>query len=200
MRAQDVTEYFSSFRIPSLAIGWAKTGFAVETAKSWARTCFSPTEAQDYSKIAPELCRKLKEQGWSKEKASLWGPFNDWTVVEAGEWIDGKFAHLEMKYWLQQGESLEAAITWRKEGITTKNHMSIGSLKISVQQWIEWQKLASLAEAALWIAKGFTPTTAAPWVEHNINPKAVAHLHQSITPSKASEWIKTGIDFKVLIE
>ncbi|KAJ9065155.1 hypothetical protein DSO57_1022674 [Entomophthora muscae] len=36
MRAQDVTEYFSSFRIPSLAIGWAKSGFSVEAAKSWS--------------------------------------------------------------------------------------------------------------------------------------------------------------------
>ncbi|KAJ9048036.1 hypothetical protein DSO57_1039038 [Entomophthora muscae] len=75
MRAQDVTEYFSLFHVPSLAIGWAKMGFAVESAKSWARACFSPTEAQEwmaqgfnpkdailwsYSKIAPELYCKLK--------------------------------------------------------------------------------------------------------------------------------------------
>ncbi|KAJ9048035.1 hypothetical protein DSO57_1039037 [Entomophthora muscae] len=78
--------------------------------------------------------------------------------------------------------------------------MSLGSLKISVKQWTEWQKVTSLAEAAAWIAKSFTSTTAAPWVEQNINPEAAAHLHQSITPREASEWIKTGIDFKVLIE
>ncbi|KAJ9082240.1 hypothetical protein DSO57_1006344 [Entomophthora muscae] len=105
-----------------------------------------------------------------------------------------------MKYWLLQGKSLEAASAWRKEAITTKHHMSVGSLKITVQQWIGWRKVTSLAEAAAWLAKGFTPTTAAPWVDHNVSPEAAAHLQQNITPSKAAEWLKTGIDFRVLIE
>ncbi|KAJ9057944.1 hypothetical protein DSO57_1017779 [Entomophthora muscae] len=105
-----------------------------------------------------------------------------------------------MKYWLQQGESLEAASAWMKEGITTKNHMAVGSLKIMVQQWRERQKVISLAEAAAWLAKRFTPTTAAPWVDHTVSPKAAAHLQQNITPRKAAEWLKTGIDFRVLIK
>ncbi|KAJ9056338.1 hypothetical protein DSO57_1034158 [Entomophthora muscae] len=105
-----------------------------------------------------------------------------------------------MKYWLLQGESLEAASAWRKEGITTKHHMSVGSLKITVQQCIEWRKVTSLAEAAAWLAKGFTPTTAAPWMDHNLSPEAAAHLQQNITPREAAECLKTGIYFRVLIE
>ncbi|KAJ9071127.1 hypothetical protein DSO57_1000795 [Entomophthora muscae] len=53
---------------------------------------------------------------------------------------------------------------------------------------------------AAWLAKGFTPTFTAPWVDHNESPKAIAHLQQNITPSEAAEWLKTGIDFRVLIK
>ncbi|KAJ9081314.1 hypothetical protein DSO57_1015983 [Entomophthora muscae] len=164
-------KYFSSFRIPSLAIGWAKSGFSVETAKSWSRACFNPAEATiwnklgfnpkdarswSYSEISPDLCCKLREQGWSKEKASLWGPFKDWSVIEAGELMAERFTHQEMKYWLQQGESLEAATAWRKE--------------------------------------------AAQWVDHKVDPEAAALLQQKVTPSEAAEWLQSGIDVEVLLD
>ncbi|KAJ9084950.1 hypothetical protein DSO57_1018842 [Entomophthora muscae] len=152
MRAQDVTEFFASFRVPSLAIGWAKLGLNVDTAKSWSHACFNPSEASEwakqgfspkdtrlwsYAEIDPELCRKLREQSWSKEKASQWGPFKDWSVMKA-------------------------ASSWRKEGTTTKDHMNIGYKKISIEEWNVWRNVTSLAEAAAWIDKKFTPTTAAP--------------------------------------
>ncbi|KAJ9065156.1 hypothetical protein DSO57_1022675 [Entomophthora muscae] len=105
-----------------------------------------------------------------------------------------------MKYWLQQGESLEAAMTWRKEGITTKTHMTIGPLKISVEEWREWRNVTSIAEAAVWIARGFTPTTAAQWVDHKVNPEAAALLQQKVTPSEAAEWLQSGIDVEVLLD
>ncbi|KAJ9072442.1 hypothetical protein DSO57_1027500, partial [Entomophthora muscae] len=60
--------------------------------------------------------------------------------------------------------------------------------------------VTSLAEAAVWLAKEFTSTIAAPWVDHNVSPKAAAYLQQNITPSKAAEWLNTDIDFRVLIE
>ncbi|KAJ9052782.1 hypothetical protein DSO57_1030797 [Entomophthora muscae] len=73
-------------------------------------------------------------------------------------------------------------------------------MKISVEAWKEWRNVTSIAEAAAWMAPGFTPTTATPWLEHKVNPEAAALLQQKITPSEASVWLQSEINDKVLLD
>ncbi|KAJ9087893.1 hypothetical protein DSO57_1028645 [Entomophthora muscae] len=87
-----------------------------------------------------------------------------------------------------------------KNRVGQKKRQASGALSKTVGEWLEWKNSTSLIDSEIWIAHGFTSTTAAPWIEHNVPPSAAKVIQKEITPSEASEWIKAVVHYSVLFE
>ncbi|KAJ9061944.1 hypothetical protein DSO57_1015768 [Entomophthora muscae] len=90
-----------------------------------------------------------------------------------------------MKYWLGIRMTMTKARSWQAAGVTTQLHKTL--------EWEKWKHATSLAEVAMWKAKGFTPTTAALWMEHKVPPSEAAFLKGKLSPADAAKWLREGI-------
>ncbi|KAJ9058678.1 hypothetical protein DSO57_1010018 [Entomophthora muscae] len=174
---------------PDKAIKWGNKGFTPHDARRWA-----------FIGITPAISRTLKEARWNPYTVHLWGPFKEWTPETATEWKSNGYTHVEMKYWLGIGMTMTEARSWQAVGVTTQLHKTLDNNKITLEEWEKWKQTTSLAKAAMWIAKGFTPTTAALWMEHKVPPPEAAFLKGNLSPADTAKWLGEGIQSEHILK
>ncbi|KAJ9052651.1 hypothetical protein DSO57_1032195 [Entomophthora muscae] len=88
---------------------------------------------------------------------------------------------------------MEDARLWQEVGVTTQLHKTLNMKKITLDEWELWRHTTSLAEAAEWIEKGFTPSTAKQWMVHKISPMEATFLTGKLPPEEAAVWLQASI-------
>ncbi|KAJ9057180.1 hypothetical protein DSO57_1025132 [Entomophthora muscae] len=104
-----------------------------------------------------------------------------------------------MKYWLGAGMTMADACSWQTAGVTTQLHKTLEKNKISLTDWEKWRHITSLAEAAMWVANGFTPTKATQWMENRVPSADAAFLNGKLSPPDTAKWLKEGIQADLIL-
>ncbi|KAJ9053261.1 hypothetical protein DSO57_1026004 [Entomophthora muscae] len=167
---------------PDKAIEWGNQDFAPKETQRWAFIGISSVDG-----------RTLREARWNPDSVHLWGPFKSWTPEIATKWKSNGYTHKEMKYWPGINKTMVEVRSWQAAGVTTQPHKTLDNSRISLPECEKWRHVTSLAEVAIWIANGFTPTTATQWMENKVFPADAAFLNGKLSPSDVARWTKEGI-------
>ncbi|KAJ9083802.1 hypothetical protein DSO57_1031084 [Entomophthora muscae] len=176
--------------------------FSPDAAIEWANQGFTPRDARrrSFIGISPEEGRKLREARWNPDNVHLWGSFKDWTPEDATSWKANGYTHVEMKYWIGLGTSMDIAQSWQRAGVTTQLHKTLENKKFTLEDWGKWRHTTTLADAAAWQTISFNPDQATPWIEHKVSPTEAVKLVGQISPADANTWLNAGIQAEHILK
>ncbi|KAJ9063903.1 hypothetical protein DSO57_1036139 [Entomophthora muscae] len=168
--------------IPNKAVEWSNQGFVPKDARRWAFIEISPTDAWT-----------LRKARWNLDNVHLWGPFKFWTPETVTNWKSNGYTPEEMRYWRGQGLSMDKARAWKNVRVTKQLHKTLDNHMITLVQWEIWRHTTSLADAAIQIKQGFTPSTAKQWISQKISPSEAAFIKGKLPPKETEQWLQEGI-------
>ncbi|KAJ9070116.1 hypothetical protein DSO57_1011731 [Entomophthora muscae] len=160
---------------PNKEVKWGNLGFVPKDTCRWAFIGISPTDA-----------RTLKEARWNPDNVHLWGPFNNWTPETATNWKSNGYTPDEI---LDGSRPLHR----QSKSLTLDNH------KITLDQWEIWRHITSLADTAIRIKQGFTPSTAEQWISQKIALSEATFIKGKLFPEETAVWLQEGIKVEQIL-